>query len=417
MRSALSRLGVQTQSETGYQAKFGLSLNPPNIRAITPNMISADEQINPNELKEASATYINDLNSDPVSGSILDHVINQALFKLGVTNGEFYMWQPEQPTMPDYSESPPYVLVVAKQNTTLLNNTGERILAACLPAVMHEADVDQPTELFAEFKAVRYMQQFEPGRAFGQKDGDKIQITVAQKPKHGQITIEDGIPDKYTPDLKYHGDDSLVLLVKQGDIQIEIRYVIYVDDFTNLKAWNCPYPEGELKVSSSFFSLKENISEGISTTIARDIFAFEGFTNLPSTSLGQTTGTGPSAKITLDTDAAGYGWFIDSTPLSNEEFLPTADANIWKAKAGSAAEGKMDMLSVLLHEYGHSLGLEHSTAASDAMAATLKPGERRLFTSDELAQLDRLRITFGAQVASLNSDPLTPNVPTGTLRT
>ena len=34
------------------------------------------------------------------------------------------------------------------------------------------------------------------------------------------------------------------------------------------------------------------------------------------------------------------------------------------------------------------------------MAATLKPGERRLFTSEELAQLDRLRITFGAQLAS-----------------
>ena len=25
--------------------------------------------------------------------------------------------------------------------------------------------------------------------------------------------------------------------------------------------------------------------------------------------------------ITLDTDAAGYGWFIDPTPLTNEEFV------------------------------------------------------------------------------------------------
>lgn len=144
--------------------------------------------------------------------------------------------------------------------------------------------------------------------------------------------------------------------------------------------------------------------------------AFGGFSDLTGITLGETTtGEGPIAKITLDTDAAGYGWFIDSTPLINDEFLPTADANIWKAKAGSAAEGKMDMLSVLLHEYGHSLGLEHSTAASDAMAATLKPGERRLFTSEELAQLDRLRITFGAQLASLNSDPLNPSAPTGPL--
>ena len=35
--------------------------------------------------------------------------------------------------------------------------------------------------------------------------------------------------------------------------------------------------------------------------------------------LALTTGT----TITLDTDAAGYGWFIDSTPTSNDEFLPS----------------------------------------------------------------------------------------------
>lgn len=47
----------------------------------------------------------------------------------------------------------------------------------------------------------------------------------------------------------------------------------------------------------------------------------------------------------------------------------------------------MDLLSVLLHEYGHALGLDHSTAATDAMAATLKVGERRLWTEAELAQV------------------------------
>jgi hypothetical protein len=37
--------------------------------------------------------------------------------------------------------------------------------------------------------------------------------------------------------------------------------------------------------------------------------------------LAQTMG----AKITLDTDAAGYGWFIDYTPYLNEEWLPTSN--------------------------------------------------------------------------------------------
>ena len=131
-------------------------------------------------------------------------------------------------------------------------------------------------------------------------------------------------------------------------------------------------PELKWKISSVPTSLESQqvlqntYSNGL---IGNATQAFNGFSDLYGTTLGEAIGTGPNAKITLDTDAAGYGWFIDSTPLSNDEFLPTADANIWKAKAGSAAEGKMDMLSVLLHEYGHSLGLEHSTATSDAMAA------------------------------------------------
>lgn len=83
------------------------------------------------------------------------------------------------------------------------------------------------------------------------------------------------------------------------------------------------------------------------------------FADLPGSSVGQTTGTGPSASITLDKDAAGHGWYIDPTPLDNtDDYLPTSNPNIWQAKPGSEAQGKMDMLSVLLHEYGHALGAE-----------------------------------------------------------
>ena len=111
------------------------------------------------------------------------------------------------------------------------------------------------------------------------------------------------------------------------------------------------------------------------------------FTNLPDTAVGQTTGEGTAANILLDINAAGRGWFIsgagslgleatnptanlsqwESGWLNNDDYLPTSNPNEWIAKAGSAAADKMDLLSVLLHEYGHALGFEHSSDPHDFM--------------------------------------------------
>ena len=98
-----------------------------------------------------------------------------------------------------------------------------------------------------------------------------------------------------------------------------------------------------------------------------------------------------SAQITLDTNAAGHGWYIAPTPLDNsDDYLPTSDPTVFKARAGSAADGKMDMLSVLLHEYGHALGLEHSGNGADFMAASLQPGVRKLPSAAELTLMSQL---------------------------
>lgn len=81
--------------------------------------------------------------------------------------------------------------------------------------------------------------------------------------------------------------------------------------------------------------------------------------------------------IYLDVNAAGWGWFIDQTPLMNEEFNETTVPGIFSASLFSAADGQIDLLTVLIHELNHLLGHEHGLE-NTVMGPELDPGERKL---------------------------------------
>ncbi len=99
--------------------------------------------------------------------------------------------------------------------------------------------------------------------------------------------------------------------------------------------------------------------------------------DLGSDLLGQFDGR----SIPLDDDAAGYGWFNDRTPRTDEEFAPTSVDHVLAALGDSPAAGRIDLLTVLLHELGHTDGLDDIDAASSPdglMSQTLPAGMRRL---------------------------------------
>ena len=117
------------------------------------------------------------------------------------------------------------------------------------------------------------------------------------------------------------------------------------------------------------------------------------FEDMPANALGCTGISADGAsRITLDNDAAGMGWFVDETPYGNEEFELNAHSEL-VAKTGYAPERRYDMLTVLLHEMGHVLGLDDIPMIS---------GQGSLMTS-EIGQGIRRTPSWNEQVALVAS--------------
>ena len=105
-------------------------------------------------------------------------------------------------------------------------------------------------------------------------------------------------------------------------------------------------------------------------------------TDLPKDQLGLAT---PDV-VYIDRDAAGHGWFVDSTPWDHLEFNATVDGDL-VAAAGTSPAGRVDLLTVIAHEYGHVLGFDHADAG--IMDSTLPVGVRRLVVAVDAAFADQ----------------------------
>ncbi|MDR2189527.1 MAG: hypothetical protein LBE62_16015 [Azonexus sp.] len=147
--------------------------------------------------------------------------------------------------------------------------------------------------------------------------------------------------------------------------------------------------------------------------------------DLPTGWAARTEGT----QITLDASGAGWGWFVDPSPENNTEFVsastdPGEQALLmdYTALPGSEADGRLDLLTVLIHELGHVLGIPMPQAAAGedgmnhVMSQYLEPGQRRLPDAVDIAALQILGWdAYTGNLAPIGGGPVgTPVAPAPT---
>ena len=70
---------------------------------------------------------------------------------------------------------------------------------------------------------------------------------------------------------------------------------------------------------------------------------------------GYLVGLSDVGNVTIDHNAAGFSWFIDETPDDDSEY--SGDGTRLSAPAGTQAGDRLDLLTTIMHELGHQVGL------------------------------------------------------------
>jgi hypothetical protein len=89
----------------------------------------------------------------------------------------------------------------------------------------------------------------------------------------------------------------------------------------------------------------------------------------------------------ISPDAAGYGWYVDATSSPDRAFWGGGAGGPLVAVPGGVAAGRMDLLTVVLHEMAHLAGRPSEGGAAtggDLLAEFLAPGVRRTGALDQV---------------------------------
>ncbi|WP_291853752.1 Ig-like domain-containing protein [Accumulibacter sp.] len=416
IQNTLKQLGLSTKNQSDYHTKFGISLA--KRQAV---------QIEQSEKLEAEFFAT----EGPPDVTALQR--KQSKFPMSAEGVSMFVLDP----IIQDQNPPQNVVLLAESNSrksTLISQ-----IAICVISPTHE-QIQAIDDRHSISKSISPRMDAE--NHFAPKDNKWLgfipeftdeqnlsKVDVLEGPKHGTLVaylrgvVSDfpaGSSVSYVPSPGYVGKDRITVLVTGNKGRsIVFSYFINVTpaagnyELYKADGYRKYCPNGKLiwkisRLSSSVApdTLSTLGSSVVSPVLTRANGTASHFAELSGSALGQTTGTGPDTRITLSPDAAGHGWFVDPTPWLDEEFLPTSNPNEWIARPGSAAESRIDLLTVLLHEYAHTLGIEHSADPHHLMAATLQPGVRRTLSIDDQLAMLRLAGHFPAP-----ESPGTPYIP------
>jgi hypothetical protein len=337
MSEMLSALGIHSSNKAGYNTQFGLVLNqqnPVEIGPPTQRLLASEEQV---------------LLDSPSLASTL-----QADFELDMEGLDMVFF-----VMPDAAPVQVVETVLAAKAPTTTASSKVRKMTYGICNLFYANEGNLPpynpvgiVPFMIDFLSPEIQKALDtrfPGGGPG-VDWDwyaewenSLKVTILRAPKHGKVNHIDGTgyPSyTYLPDEGYLGKDRLDLLVEGKDdlgrpIAMTFRYYINVlsekekrtmvdtGTYYQVAQKYCGTTKKSWRISQP---TSNDYTDPVSWYRATSLYALlsgakdalSGFADLSGAAIGQTTGD----KITLDTNAAGYDWYIDYTPYLNEEYLP-----------------------------------------------------------------------------------------------
>jgi VCBS repeat-containing protein len=211
--------------------------------------------------------------------------------------------------------------------------------------------------------------------------------------QYGDLTLNSDGSFTYIPDPEANVPQDEFAYYLAGWPEYAVTAVIFIDDYLRLDqpaiesdapaltmAELLPLSEAAIRRWAAAGVGRETLAAGLSS------LAFV-IADLPGNALATASASG---VVTVDVDAAGYGWFLDATADGDREFARVVSRSERRAIGDSPAYGYVDLLTVLSHEIGHVLGLDHSDDPTNVMANELSLGTRRNPTAFDAAIVEWL---------------------------